>query len=343
MLEAVVRTVPETALHRRQARQQLRLHHILVPLDFSGESRQALESAVLLARAHAARISLLHVVQSPAVVGPLPDGNHVVPLNMATSTRQAESRLSDMAIELLPEDVRGKTLACEGEPMTEIVTAAERHQADLIALSTHGYTGFSRVLLGSTARAVVRQARCSVLTIRRQPGSAALRILSQAKPVYPERPTWRRILVPLDFSLTSLRALNVAVPLVRASGAHCDLLHVIEPKVPFAGLDGAMLAAPMPASASDVQRQLLRVCERFVPAALDTTLLVAEGRPAATIVERAQARAADLIVLSTHGRTGLKRLWLGSTAEQVVRHATCPVLVVRNARTLRAARNSLPS
>lgn len=149
--------------------------------------------------------------------------------------------------------------------------------------------------------------------------------------------------MPLDFSLTALRALNVAVPLARASGAHCDLLHVIESKVPFAGLDGAMLAAPMLASASEVQRQLLRVCERFVPAALHATGLVAEGQAAPTIVEKARARGADLIVLSTHGRTGLKRLWLGSTAEQVVRHATCPVLVVRNARRLRAARNPLPS
>jgi nucleotide-binding universal stress UspA family protein len=343
MLEAAVRTVSRTAVHRRHARQQLRLHHILVPLDFSGESRQALESAVPLARAQAARISLIHVVQSPAIAGPLPDGNHFVPLNIVSSTRQAEARLGDMALELLPEDVRGKTLVCEGEPVTEILTAAERHQVDLIALSTHGYTGFSRVLLGSTARSVVRQAPCSVLTIRRQPGRSALRVLAQAKPVYPDRPTWRRILVPLDFSLTSLHALNIAVPLARASGAHCDLLHVVEPKVPHAGMDGAILAAPLPVSASDVQRQLFRVCERFVPAALDTTLLVAEGRAAATIVERAQARAADVIVLSTHGRKGLNRLLLGSTAEQVVCHATCPVLVVRHARRLCAARNPLPS
>jgi nucleotide-binding universal stress UspA family protein len=342
MIDFAFKDVSDTALRRRWSRQKLRLRHILVPLDFSGQSREALTYAVPLARAEGARISLVHVVQNAAVVGALPDGSTFIPPNVEELTVQAETRLRALATRLLPASVRGKTFVRQGEPGFEIVATAEKMRADLIALSTHGYTGFARVLLGSTARSVVRHAHCPVLTIRRHPATTAKRSRSRAKPTYRARPPWGRILVPVDFSLTSLRALNVAVPLARATGAHCDLLHVIEPEVYAAGMDGAMLAVPVPASVEAAQSELARVRQQFLPASVEASLLVAQGQAATVIVETARKRGADLIVLSTHGRTGLKRMLLGSTAEEVVVHANCPVFVTRRLARTAAARTERP-
>ena len=324
-----LKNASEPARRRRQARQELKLRHILVPLDFSGQSRQALACAVPLARAQGAKISLVHVVQPAAAMGTLPDGNAFIAVNAGGLVTQAEAHLSDLAVELLPAEVRGQTLVREGNAAYEIIAAAEERKADLIALSTHGHSGLARVMLGSTAEAVVRHAHCPVLTVRRQPGASAMRVLSEQKAVYPERLPWRRVLVPLDFSLTSLRALDVAVPLARASGALCYLLHVIETVSQTAGMDGAMLAVPMPVSGQTAQDGLSRVKQRFVPATLDAPLLVGLGGAANVILETAAEREIDLIVLSTHRRTGLKRMLLGSTAEQVVRHARCPIFVAR--------------
>lgn len=310
----------------------LTFRHILAPLDFSGLASQALTCAVPLARNYRAKISLVHVVQSPVAIAAMPGAMGYVPVNTENLVGAAKTRLDALALQLLPEDVRGQVIVREGNPAREVVVSAKTLKADLIVLSNTGRSGLKRVVLGNTAERIVRHAHCPVLTVRRQSAGPALRLGSLERPLYPERLPWRRILVPLDFSLTSLQALRVAVPLGKQSGARLLLLYVVEPNPYPMSVEGAVLVMPDATVARNAKKQLPQVTRRLIPKSVRVTALVARGRAADTIVKTAEQNGVDLIVLSTHGHTGWERLLIGSTAEGVVRQAKCPVFVVRKPR-----------
>jgi len=286
-----------------------------------------------LAWKHRAKISLVHAAQPPVVMRTMPDGGLVMPVNNARLVSVAKAHLDELAARLLPDELRGRMIVREGNPAAEVVATAKSLKADLIVLSTNGRSGLRRVLLGSTAERILRHAHCPVLTVRRQPSGPAMRLLSLEKPLYPEGLPWRRILVPLDFSLTSMRSLTVAVSLARQSGARLLLLNVVELNPYATGMDGAVLVLPDSAVARNAKDQLRQVARRFVPRSVRVASLVGRGRAADVIVETAEKKGVDLIALSTHGHKGLDRLLMGSTAEQVVRHAKCPVFVARKPRT----------
>jgi nucleotide-binding universal stress UspA family protein len=143
------------------------------------------------------------------------------------------------------------------------------------------------------------------------------------------RMPWQRILVPIDFSKTSLHALDVAVPLARDCEAELLILNAIEPDPYASGMEGVVLAAPIATLEADARRNLSRIAERFVPESLSAEILVEHGRAMDVIVEVAKTKRVDLIVLTTHGRSGLDHVLMGSIAERVVRHAPCAVYVVR--------------
>jgi len=143
----------------------------------------------------------------------------------------------------------------------------------------------------------------------------------------------RRILLPTDFSGCANYALPYAAAIARAVKATVICLHVWEPIVPAFGYTG--LAEPMPIA--EISDQLEDSAERELPQIInceelhgvDVQEVIVHGDAAAEIVRVATEREVDLIVISSHGRTGLGRMIFGSTAEAVVRHATCPVLVVK--------------
>lgn len=143
----------------------------------------------------------------------------------------------------------------------------------------------------------------------------------------------RTILLPTDFSECAAHALPVAADMARQAGARLLCLHVVEPVVPAVGW--TPVAEPLPlADISDrledsAARELPRWSRRAECSGLDVEELVAHGEAASEIVRVARERGADLIVISSHGRTGLGRIIFGSTAESVVRYAHCPVLVVK--------------
>ena len=143
----------------------------------------------------------------------------------------------------------------------------------------------------------------------------------------------RKVLLPTDFSGCANYALSYAALIARATGASIICLHVVEPIVPAMGYTG--LAEPMPMA--DISEQLEDSAERELPQlaeceefnGLEVEEVIVHGDAAAEIVRVASEREVDLIVVSSHGRTGLGRILFGSTAEAVVRHASCPVLVVK--------------
>ena len=142
----------------------------------------------------------------------------------------------------------------------------------------------------------------------------------------------KRILVPVDFSETSKRALSYAQGFANQFGASLTLVHVVEPfwyphdwdYVP--GLEGKL---GTDARKSEARKELSAVAKDVVQPTVPVTPHVRSGTPWNEIVIAAKEHSADLIIIGTHGRTGLKHVVMGSTAERVVRHAGCPVLVVR--------------
>lgn len=139
-----------------------------------------------------------------------------------------------------------------------------------------------------------------------------------------------RILVPVDFSDCSRKALQYALPLAQEHEAALTLLYVgplpIYASGEYGRVDTAALEAEMRAGA---EKELSLLVAEEVDRKVPVTTVIRFGSPRSEILELADSLPADLIVLSTHGRTGLKHVFLGSVAEAVVRHAPCPVLVVR--------------
>jgi universal stress protein A len=141
----------------------------------------------------------------------------------------------------------------------------------------------------------------------------------------------KRILVPLDFSPLSKKALQYAVRLAREFNAEVSLFHVIEPEIPPA-FDGYMIAPPRISNGAGTRctNRLKSLATSARTAGLNRVgSTVRSGLPAHEIVEAAKELDVDLIVIATHGYTGWKHFAIGSTAERVVRAAPCPVLVVR--------------
>ena len=145
----------------------------------------------------------------------------------------------------------------------------------------------------------------------------------EVKPVPPfARFKLARILVPVDFSNCSDKAVQYAVPLAKEFGAELSLLHVIKPYPPTPGM------SPVDAEAIDVANKELEAVQARIEEQVSSKVFLRKGNPSIEIVEAAKELEVDLIAISTHGRTGLAHMLLGSTAEQVVRHAPCPVLVL---------------
>jgi nucleotide-binding universal stress UspA family protein len=143
----------------------------------------------------------------------------------------------------------------------------------------------------------------------------------------------RSILLPTDFSECANFALPYATGIARATGATLICVHVVETVVPSVCYSG--MSEPLPIG--DLSEQLEESAERELPkigecdecSGLDVEEVIVHGEAATEIVRVARERGVDLIVVSSHGRTGLGRMLFGSTAEAIVRHATCPVLVVK--------------
>jgi len=139
----------------------------------------------------------------------------------------------------------------------------------------------------------------------------------------------KNILVPTDFSDASKKALSYVASLAKKVGGKITLVHVIEPLPDYSeALDPVIIGSDF--WLTQARKSFRTLCEEgHVAEALVRTPLIREGTPHHEITEAARESAADLIIIATNGRTGLAHVLLGSTTERVVRHAPCPVLVVR--------------
>lgn len=291
------------------------LRRILAPVDFSKPSRQGIATAVTLAQQFGSQLAVAYITRRNR-----PD-SHIAAeqLGLTFDTRlEGREKLAEFIEHEVPGDLQATPIVADGVPFDEIAKAATQWKADLIVISTHGYTGLRHALLGSTAERVVRHAPCPVLVVRGHGKRGRKTAFSTGK--------LRSIVVPVDFSEPSLDALAHALALARKHEAQLTLLHVIEPRPPTMLVDATQAHRNARAAAHERLTQLADTTKRVWSR---TGRELRAGAPVDTITALAQRANADLIVVGTHGRTGLKRAFIGSVAERVVRLAPCPVLVVR--------------
>lgn len=235
-----------------------------------------------------------------------------------TMTEDAQRALDDAVAEARKLGARRVTSKMlNGPPWQQIVDAAKREPGlGLIVIGTHGRTGLSRVLMGSVAELVVRHAPCPVLTIR--PGN--------------EPTPYTHVLCPVDLSKPARDAMYLTADLVKPGSAGITLLHVLELPVSYAG------ELPIPDFHRDLDARSAARMDRWTAdlqakVNVPVTQITRIGRPGAQILALLEHdRSFDLVVMGSHGHTGIERMLLGSVAEKVVRHARCPVLVAHGAR-----------
>ena len=293
------------------------VERILATTDFSDASRAGVQYALSLAKKIGASVELLHVVEPRSWASGM--GSVLPARDDSAAVASARARLAAMATRGTKGGVpvTGSVSVRPGNAFHAIITAARERSVELIVIATHGYTGLERVLLGSTAERVVRHAPCPVLTV---PGR-----LGRLPPF-----RLRKILVPLDFSNLSQDALPYATLLAAKFGAEVTLLHVVE-KFPIDHLlGGGLLNEVFVPLMKQAEADLEGIAQGLEAGTkLKVTTAVREGSPYGEICQAAKSLDADLVILTTHGHSGLKQFWLGSTAERVVRHSPCPVLSVR--------------
>lgn len=301
---------------------------IVVPLDGSELSEKALGPAVRIAETMAREgegdvsLVVLRVVAPVALVAADPmlydEMNRM-------GTDEANAYLNTVAESVGPTGFSLVTRTVSGSPADAIVHFAEENNADLIVMSSHGRTGSSRWVYGSVAEKVLHHASCATVIIR---AHVAVEMFQN-----------RKILVPLDGSPLAERALEPALALAAAVQSDVMLLRVTtgreplpESMTPAGEKVGAALDEAAAQERAQAEAYLQQLYTDRPNRHLFFDVVTTDGDVADAIVSYADERHVDLIVMSSHGRSGIGRWLHGSVAEKVLRGANCATLIIRNPR-----------
>jgi len=297
-------------------------HSLLVPLDRSSCAEQALPLALSIARRAKARLNLVEVHALYALDDPTAGRAAFEPDLDAECQQQEQLYLDATAkwvtavspVSITTGVLSGSTVLPD-TVADSILERARTGQADLIVMTTHGRGPLNRFGLGSVADELIRRAPIPVLLVR--PGEKATGLIPE--------PVLDHILIPLDGSALAEQVLAPALALARLMGAWCSLLRVVESR--SSPEDRGPDASP---DRMQAEAYLKRIAGRLREQGVQVRTRVVVARHAAEAIrEEAEAQASHLIALATHGRGGLKRLLLGSVADQLIRTAAAPVLVYR--------------
>jgi nucleotide-binding universal stress UspA family protein len=298
------------------------IRNILVPVDFSEMSIQAIKTANRLALRFAGSIHMVHVRQFDCAgfAAPAPP---MVPFSLMTYEQEGEKRVLK-ELNALGREHGVSSATCHilggGPAFDEICRLAQKIPADLIVMPTHGRTGLKHVFLGSTAERTVQHSPCPVFVTR----------VNAFQSRNGSRSPINTILVPVDFSDCSREGLQYAIEFASQFGARIILLHATYLGYIYSSEGTAIYDIPalQKAARKNAQRHMRQLVRTVNFGGVKFETAFTDGSPVLDICSFAKERDVDLIITSTHGLTGLKHALIGSVAEQVVRRASCSVLVV---------------
>ena len=293
---------------------------ILVPLDGSPLAEQALPYAQALL-ATGAELILLEVVEEPGPIHGM-SGRLLVPVEDAQRMleRQAHEYLQKAEATLRGDQPQARLEVTRGNPTVEILRVAAEQGIELIAMTTHGRGALGRWVFGSVADRVARSSPVPMLLVRPSEGE-------------PRSVTIRRLVVPLDGSALAEEVLPTAQALAKHLGVPIHLITVIDVMRliptelgPVVAFDATVYEDTLSQLDAGARALLDDVSERLERQGLPTSSEVAHGSPFMTIADA--VHDGDLIVMTCHGRSGVRRWLLGSVAEKLVREAPVPVVLV---------------
>ena len=287
-----------------------RVEKILLSTDGSEYSEGAIREAIKLAKKCSSKLTVLSVIDTN------PEFDALAPQLMEKKEKGARQNLDAVQARARQEGVDCDTIVHEGEePYKYIVDEAIKSKSTMIVMGRRGRTGLKRLMMGSVTARVIGHAPCNVLVV---PKAAQLE--------------FKNIVVATDGSKYSAAAASEALGLAKWNGSALTVISVVPSE----------LMTPSDIDFTITQRELIAekemheaeknakvVKEAALKEGVAVKAFVLSGRPADAIIETAQEKNADLIVLGSHGRTGVERLLMGSVAERVIVLASCPVLVVK--------------
>ena len=282
----------------------LHIETILCPTDLSEASVQSVPMATHFARLHGADLHLLHVHLLHAM-SPAEDD---VPFPGEEEARAAlEASAGGIPWNQVVHRIeRGINAA------PAIIDYADANDVDLIVMGSHGRRGFRRLMLGSVTAEVVRSARRPVLVVRHEEDVEAPAEVDL-------------LIVPVDFSPASDEAVSVALELAATLDVPIELLHAVEP-IPY-----VQMAYPIAVDDGEFKAHAEHRLDEIVEeldTARDIRTTVGVGTAEQAVDDAASRSSSPLVVMASHGHSGLSRVLLGSTTERLLRNAPCPVLVV---------------
>jgi nucleotide-binding universal stress UspA family protein len=300
------------------------IHHVLVPLDGSALAECALPWALAVVQAFGARLTLLHVLEPPALSTATSHHHDAVDWQMRRA--EAQSQLVRIHRDLGARELTSGIELLEGRPAEQIINFARAQGADLVVLSSHGEGGLTGWALSSTALMLIARIHTSLLIVpaHRTQGQrlGELRL--------------RRILLPLDCSPRAECALPLAAVLARRHGAELILAHVVpEPELPrrlsLSAEDLAIASQLTEQNRREGERYLGDLRERLIRQELAvSTRLVVSSRTVRAIRALADDDGVDLVVVSAHGHTGDARERYGSVTARLLEQTTRPLLMLQD-------------
>jgi nucleotide-binding universal stress UspA family protein len=328
-LNSISKPVPGTTTEPIAGNQEVgcpgfAIRHVLVPLDGSALAECALPWAVAVAMAVPARLTLLRVLEKPALS--CSTSHHHDAVDWEMRRVEAQSELARIDRELKARELTSSIELLEGRPAEQIVNFARAQHVDLVVLSSHGEGGLSGWALSSTVLMVVARTQNSVLVVPAR--------TSEGRRIGEVR--MRRVLVPLDCSPRAECILPLATALSRAHDAEIILAHVVpEPEMPRrlppSGEDLAIASTLTERNRVEAERYLGELRDRFVQQNLRIgTRIVVSSQRAPAIRAMADDTDVDLVMVTAHGKTGDVRERYGSVAGRLLEQSRRPILVLQD-------------
>jgi hypothetical protein len=282
--------------------------NLLLATDGSEFSEGAVREAIKLAKTCSTKLYAFSVVQTN------PEFEAMAPAVVEKAEAETRKTLDAVKERASAEGVDCEIAAMhEEEPYRAIISEAEKINAGMIIMGRRGRKGLARLMMGSNTARVIGHAHCNVLVV---PRAAA--------------PRYETILVPVDTSVYSERAVSEAINLAGMCGGSLIVMSVLQVEgyeLDYSSLKQIDKVAQR--EASEVEEFIRKIKEKAEAEGVKSEGLIMTGKPYEAILQVAEDRKADLIVMGSHGRTGLGKVMMGSVAERVITLSPCAVMVVK--------------
>jgi nucleotide-binding universal stress UspA family protein len=308
---------------------------IVIPLDGSPRAELILSQVAKILRRKDSRIVLLRVVDIPEISRFEHARRATYETVRGAERAEAHRYVHELARRFEDGGIRVQARIAEGPAAGTILDVAKEEEATLIAMTTHGRTGLPRWFAGSVAEKVVRASPVPVLLVR----SFRSTPLGDLQPATAGELPFRKLLVPTDGSPAAATAFGPAAAAAQLFDSDVVVLHV-EPPVVIPGAGEMAIPVMVPPPPADQDPMTEEPANRFRELGLAVKRCTAAGNPAEEILDRCRTEDADLIVMSTHGRSGFSRWVLGSVAERVLRHSGVPLLLIQAEKSTPRARRT---